>query len=247
MLALNRLYNEECLNGMDKLPDSCIDMVFCDLPYGTTNCSWDSVLDLKTLWRQYNRVVKDNGAVILTAAQPFTSVLILSNIKYFKYCWVWEKSKATGYLNSKSMPLRSHEDVCVFYRNPPVYNPQMVSGIPYNKGTALRETDVYGKQASTTVESKDGMRFPRTNLYFKTAESEGEVIHPTQKPVALIEYFIKTYSIKGDIVLDNCMGSGSTAIACLNLRRNYIGFELETKYYHKALKRLNKHQIPLFY
>lgn len=246
MLELNKIYNEDCIEGMNRIPDSSIDMVFCDLPYGTTNCKWDSILDLDKLWEQYRRVVKKAGAVVLTAAQPFTSVLISSNIKEFKYCWVWEKSKATGYLNAKKMPLRSHEDVCIFYRNFPTYNPQMTKGTPYFKGTALRETDVYGKQKITTVENTDGLRYPRTNIYFKTAESEGKVVHPTQKPVALVEYFIKTYSNPGDVVLDTCMGSGSTAIACMNQRRNFIGFELDKEYYDKASLRISKHNIPLF-
>lgn len=231
---------------MKRLQDHSIDMVFCDLPYGATQCCWDSIIDLESLWKQYDRIVKINGAVVLTASQPFTSILIMSNTKYFKYCWVWEKSKATGYLNSKNRPLKSHEDVCVFYRKLPTYNPQMVSGKPYNKGTALRPTDVYGKQAVTTVENIDGLRYPRTNLYFKTAESEGKVIHPTQKPVSLIKYFIKTYSNVGDTVLDNCMGSGATAIACMDLHRNYIGFELDKAYYDASIIRIDKHQPPLF-
>lgn len=231
---------------MKQLPDHSIDMVFCDLPYGTTKCSWDSIIDLESLWKQYDRVVKNNGAIILTASQPFTTTLIMSNIKYFKYCWVWEKSKATGYLNAKKMPLKSHEDVCVFYQDLPTYNPQMVNGIPYHKGTALRPTEVYGKQKVTTVKNTDGLRYPRTNLYFKTAESEGKVIHPTQKPVSLVKYFVKTYSNVGETILDNCMGSGTTAIACINTGRNYIGFELDKKCYDLSIDRINKHQIPLF-
>ena len=245
-LEKNVVYNENCLVGMDRIPDGVVDMVFCDLPYGTTNCSWDSVLDLELLWKQYNRVLKDNGAVVLTASQPFTSILISSNLRNFKYCWVWEKSKATGYLNSKKMPLKSHEDICVFYKKPPTYNPQMSQGKPYNKGTALRTTDVYGKQTATTVENKNGMRYPRTNIYFKTAESEGKVIHPTQKPVSLVKYFINTYSNEGDLVLDNCMGSGSTAIACKELSRDYIGFELDKDYYNKCLVRVLEHNSDLF-
>lgn len=231
---------------MKQLPGHSIDMVFCDLPYGTTQCSWDSVIDLGSLWKEYYRIVKTNGAVILTASQPFTSILIMSNIKYFKYCWVWEKSKATGYLNAKKMPLKSHEDVCVFYQKPPTYNPQMVNGEPYSKGTALRSTDVYGKQKVTTVKNIDGKRYPRTNLYFKTAESEGKLIHPTQKPVNLVKYFIKTYSNENDIILDSCMGAGTTAVACMDLRRNYVGFELDKDYYDKSVIRISKHQIPLF-
>ena len=164
----------------------------------------------------------------------------MSNPKYFKYNWVWEKSKATGYLNAKKMPLRAHEDVCVFYKKPPVYNPQMVQGTPYNKGTAHRPTDVYGSQRETLVKNDSGLRYPRTVQYFKTAESEGKVLHPTQKPLALFEYLIKTYSNEGDLILDNCIGCGTTAVACINTNRDYIGIELEEKYYNITLERIQK-------
>lgn len=239
-MKLDIIYNEECLAGMKKIEDHSVDMILCDLPYGTTQCKWDSVIDLPSLWEQYYRVAKENAAIVLTAAQPFTTILINSNIKDFKYTWVWEKSKATGYLNAKKAPLKAHEDICVFYRKQPAYNPQMVSGEPYNKGKALRTTEVYGGQREVLVQNEDGLRYPRTVLYFKTAESEGKVIHPTQKPVCLMEYFIRTYTNEGDVVLDNCMGSGSTAIACINTKRHYIGFELDTKYYEKAVNRVEK-------
>jgi len=239
-MNLNVIYNEDCLVGMNKIKDHSIDMVLCDLPYGTTQCKWDSIIDLDLLWKQYNRITKENAAIVLTASQPFTSTLINSNLKYFKYCWVWEKSKATGYLNSKKMPMKAHEDICVFYKKLPVYNPQMIQGEPYNKGKALRTTEVYGNQKEILVKNKSGLRYPRTVLYFKTAENEGKVIHPTQKPVALLEYLIKTYTNKEEIVLDNCIGSASTAIACINTNRYYIGFELSNEYYNKGLERINK-------
>ena len=299
---INEVLLGDCLELMKDIPDGSIDMVLCDLPYGTTQCKWDTVIPLDKLWKEYNRVCKKNAAIILTAAQPFTSNLVMSNPKYFKYNWIWEKSKATGYLNAKKMPMRAHEDICVFYRKPPIYNPQMVQGKPYNKGTAHRPTDVYGSQGlkektkkrkelkkilskenslelirqemdkmglewtiidktqdmvdkiidavkplKTTVKNDTGLRYPRTVQYFKTAESEGKksIIHPTQKPLALFEYLVKTYSNEGDLILDNCIGGGTTAVACINTNRNYIGMELDEGYYEKCLERIKKVQEKL--
>lgn len=226
---------------MSKLPDKSIDLILCDLPYGTTQCKWDTVIPYSDLWAQYTRLIKDKCAIVLTASQPFTSSLIMSNTGMYKYSWVWEKSKATGYLNSKRRPMVAHEDIVVFSNGAPRYYPQMTDGNPYHKGTALRPTDVYGSQKVTTVSNKDGKRYPRSVQYFKTAESEGKVIHPTQKPVALMEYIIKTYSIKGDVVLDNCMGSGSTAVAAINTERNYIGYEINVDYHAAATARIDKY------
>tara|TARA_Y100001938_G_C8042374_1_gene406853 strand:+ start:586 stop:1323 length:738 start_codon:yes stop_codon:yes gene_type:complete len=237
---INTIINGDCLEVMKNIPDGSVDMVLCDLPYGTTNCKWDSILPLDKLWEHYNRVTKKNGAIVLTAAQPFTSVLISSNLKNFKYTWVWEKSKATGYLNAKRMPMRAHEDVCVFYRKPPLYNPQMWQSTPYNKGKAHRPTDVYGSQVATLVKNDTGLRYPRSVQYFKTAESEGKVYHPTQKPLTLFEYLIKTYTNEGDVVLDNCLGAGTTAIAAIRNNRKYIGIELEKEYYDISCERVNQ-------
>jgi DNA modification methylase len=223
---------------MNTIESGSVDMIFCDLPFGTTQCKWDSVIPLPQLWKHYERIIKPNGAIVLNSAQPFTSVLIASNLKLFKYTWVWEKSKATGYLNAKKQPMRAHEDICIFYKNQPTYNPQMTEGEPYNKGKAHRPTDVYGSQRETLVESKDGLRYPRSVIYFKTAESEGEVIHPTQKPVALCEYMIRTYTNEGMLVLDNCTGSGSICLAAKNLNRQYIGIEQSEEFFKKAQKRL---------
>lgn len=238
----NKIILGDCLEIMKDIPDGSVDMLLVDLPYGTTQCKWDSIIDLKQLWKQYNRICKKNAAMVFTAAQPFTSALIMSNPKNFKYTWVWEKSKATGYLNAKKMPMRAHEDICVFYRKPPVYNPQMTQGEPYNKGSAHRPTDVYGSQVEVLVKNDTGLRYPRTVQYFKTAESEGKksVIHPTQKPLKLFEYLINTYTNEGDLVLDNCIGSGTTAAACINTNRDFIGIELEEKYYHRATERIKK-------
>lgn len=222
-----------------KLEDDSVDLLLTDLPYGTTNCKWDSPLPLDRLWEQYNRVCKLNAPMIFTAAQPFTSALVMSNPKNFKYTWVWEKSKATGYLNAKKMPMRAHEDVCVFYRKPPLYNPQMWQSTPYDKGTAHRPTDVYGKQVTTTVKNDTGLRYPRSVQYFKTAESEGKSVHPTQKPVSLMSYLVKTYTNPGDLVLDNAMGIGTTGIAAAKENRSFVGMEIDREYYLEAKRRIN--------
>ena len=237
-LSVDVVYNMDCLDGMESLPCQSVDMILCDLPYGTTQCKWDVIIPFVELWAQYKRIIKDNGAIVLTSAQPFTSLLIASNIELFKYSWVWEKSKATGYLNSKKRPLVAHEDVLVFAKKQTKYNPQMVQGNPYYKGSAYRPTDVYGKQKEILVENKSGLRYPRTVQYFKTAESEGKVYHSTQKPLSLFEYLIKTYTDEGDIVLDNCMGSGTTALACMNTNRHYIGYEKDKKYFNIINQRI---------
>ena len=232
------LLQGDCLELMKDIPDKSINLMLCDLPYGTTQYKWDSVIPFDKLWAQYNRIVKDNGAIVLFGSEPFTSCLICSNLKNYKYSWVWEKSKATNYLNAKKQPLRAFEDICVFYKKQPTYNPQMTQGQPYNKGTALRTTEVYGTQIATEVKNEDGLRYPCNVIYFKTAEAEGKVQHPTQKPVALLEYLIKTYTNEGDVVLDNCMGSGSTGVACKNTNREFIGMELDENYYKVACERL---------
>ena len=241
----NKIFLKDCIEGMKELPDSSVDMILCDLPYGTTQCKWDVIIPFDALWTQYNRLIKPHGAIVLTASQPFTSLLVSSNIKNYRYCWVYEKSKATGYLNAKKRPLVAHEDILVFSNDTVCYYPQMTQGEPYNKGTALRPTDVYGSQKVTTVKNDDGMRYPRTVQYFKTAESEGKVIHPTQKPVRLFEYLVKTYTQEDAVVLDNCMGSGTTAIACINTNRNFVGFETDPMY-AKLLESRIQSLIPEF-
>lgn len=236
----NKIYLGDCLEVMASLPDKSIDMILCDLPYGTTQCKWDAVIPFNSLWIQYERLIKDHGAIVLTAAQPFTSALVMSNPSLFRYSLVWEKSKATGYLNSKKMPLRAHEDILVFYKKIPIYNPQMVNGEPYDKGKAHRPTEVYREQKGEIhVKNDSGQRFPRSVLYFKTAESEGKVYHPTQKPVELFKYLIETYTNEGDIVLDNCIGSGTTAIACIHTNRKFIGIESEKKFYDITMQRID--------
>lgn len=222
---INKVVEGDCLKIMKNIPDKSIDMILCDLPYGTTQNKWDSVIPLDKLWAQYNRIIKDNGAIVLTSNGIFTAQLILSQPKIYKYKWVWEKSKATNFLNAKKQPLRKHEDVCVFYKKQPVYNPQMTEGEAYNKGRRKNQlTGSYGDFSSVKVKS-DGKRYPTDIVYFKTAESEGEVYHPTQKPVELGRYMIKTYTKAGDIVLDNTCGSGSFLVATVKEGRNFIGIE----------------------
>jgi len=229
---------------MNEIDHNTVDLLYCDLPYGTTQCKWDTVIDLDKWWALVWKVCKPNAAVVLHSAQPFTATLVNSQIKYFKYDWVWEKSKATNYLNAKKQPLRAHESICVFYKKPPVYNPQMTQGTAYNKGTAKRETDVYGKQVAVEVKS-EGQRYPRSVQYFVTAESEGK-LHPTQKPIALAEYIIKTYTNEGDVMCDPTMGSATACLAARNLNRDYIGIELEEEYFFIAEQRLHaKSQIPI--
>jgi site-specific DNA-methyltransferase (adenine-specific) len=231
----------ECIEEMKSIEKESIDMILCDLPYGTTQCKWDVVIPFDKLWEQYERIIKPNGAIVLTATQPFTSQLVMSNLKLFKYSLVWEKSKSTGYLNSKKMPMRSHEDILVFYKKPPTYNPQMTEGKPYDKGTAHRPTEVYREQKKEVhVKNDSGLRYPKSVQYFKTAESEGKVYHPTQKPIKLFEWLINTFSNENDIILDNCMGSGTTIIASINTNRRYIGIELDSKYYDITQERVKK-------
>jgi site-specific DNA-methyltransferase (adenine-specific)/modification methylase len=225
---LNKVFEEDCLDLMEHLPDSCVDMVLCDLPYGTTQNKWDSVIPLDKLWERYNRIVKKNGAIVLTSQGIFTAKLILSNEKDFKYKIVWEKSKPTNFLNAKKQPLRKHEDICVFYRNQPTYNPQMSIGKSYTKGIRKDQyTGSYGNFRPVLVENKDGLRYPNDIVYFKTPESEveGTVWHPTQKPVELGRYLIRTYSNEGNVILDNTSGAGSFLVSALLEQRNFIGIE----------------------
>jgi DNA modification methylase len=197
---------------------------------GTTACKWDSVIPFDEMWLRLNKLIKPNGAIVLFGSEPFSSALRMSNIKNYKYDWVWEKSKATNFLNAKKQPLRAKENISVFYTKQPIYNPQMKKGEAYNKGVRKEQTenDVYGSFEQTEVKS-DGDRYPRDVLYFKTAESEGDTFHKTQKPVALMEYLIKTYTNENEAVLDFTMGSGSTGVACVNLNRDFIGIEIDTE------------------
>ena len=223
---VNHLFEGDCIEEMEKIPDGAIDMVLCDLPYGTTQNPWDSVIPLDKLWRAYRRVVKDDGAIVLTGQGAFTARLIISNESEFRYKIVWEKSKPTNFLNARRQPLRKHEDVCVFYRRQPSYNPQMTVGEPYSKGVRKDQlSGSYGNFKPVLVASRNGDRFPTDVVYFKTAESEGKVWHPTQKPVSLGQYLIRTFTKPGEIVLDNAFGSGSFLVAAVLEGRNYVGIE----------------------
>ena len=220
---VNSIFEGDCIEIMKQFPDNCIDMILCDLPYGTTQNKWDSIIPLDELWHEYKRIIKENGAIVLTSQGLFTAQLMLSNPKQFKYKWVWEKSKPTNFLNAKKQPLRKYEDVCVFYKKQPVYNPQMVQGEPYDKGFRKNQlSGSYGDFQPVHVHS-DGKRYPTDVIYFKTAESEGEVIHPTQKPVELGRYFVRTYTNPGALVLDNTFGSGSFLLSALLEGRNFVG------------------------
>jgi site-specific DNA-methyltransferase (adenine-specific)/modification methylase len=222
---INRLFEGNCLKELKKIPDQSIDLILCDLPYGTTQNKWDSVIPLDPLWDEYLRIIKTRGAIVLTSQGIFTAKLILSKEEFFKYKVVWEKSKATNFLNAKKQPLRKHEDVCVFYQKQPTYYPQMTEGEPYNKGTRKDQlTGSYGDFDPVEVKSS-GSRYPTDIVYFKTAESEGKVWHPTQKPVELGRYFVRTFTDPGEIVLDNAFGSGSFLVSALSEGRNFIGIE----------------------
>lgn len=221
----NALFEGDCLQVMENIPDASIDMVLCDLPYGTTQNKWDSVIDLSKLWAAYNRIVKPNGAIVLTSQGIFTAKLMLSNENQFKYKISWEKSKSTNFLNAKKQPLRKHEDICVFYRKQPTYNPQMGEGVAYDKGIRKDQlSGSYGDFKPKHVKS-DGERYPTDVVYFKTAESEGAVWHPTQKPIELGRYLIRTYTMPGDLVLDNSFGSGSFLVAAALEGRDFCGIE----------------------
>jgi len=226
----------DCLERMKEIPDGSVDMVLSDPPYGTTQCKWDSVIDLPLMWEQLKRVIKPKGAIVLFCAEPFASTLRVSNIKQYKYDWVWVKDSVTGFLNSKKQPLRNNEQVAVFYKKQPNYIPQMRTGFkPYTCRQGDTKTDNYGKQTGAVTVS-DGSRYPLNTIEFKRDKDK---IHPTQKPVALMEYLIKTYTNEGETVLDFAMGSGSTGVAAKNLSREFIGIEMDQGYFDIAQARIN--------
>lgn len=236
---LNRIIEGDCLEVMKNIPPQSIDMILCDLPYGTTQNLWDSVIPLDQLWQQYERVIKNNGVIALTAQGTFSAKLMLSNPKIFKYKIVWVKSKPTNFLNAKKQPLRKHEDILIFYKNQPHYNPQMSMGEPYNKGYRKNQlTGSYGDFGVVEVKS-NGERYPTDVIYFKTAESEGTVYHPTQKPVELGRYLIKTFTKPGGIVLDNTCGSGSFLVSAVFEGRKFIGIEKNQEVYMFKNRKVN--------
>ncbi|WP_397548128.1 DNA-methyltransferase [Rossellomorea marisflavi] len=233
---------------MAKIQNKSIDMILCDLPYGVTNQNkWDQIIPFDKLWEQYNRIIKDNGAIVLTAVKPFSAMLIMSNPKMYRYDIIWKKNKSTGFLNAKKMPLRSHEEILVFYKKLPTYNPQKTEGHKpantYTKNTS--DGSNYGRTKTGISGGGQTDRYPTSIIDIKVMNNDDpDKWHPTQKPVELFEWLIKTYTDEGDLVLDNCMGSGTTALACINTGRNFIGFELDTEYHNRATTYLtNKNNI----
>lgn len=239
------LIHGDCLEEMKNIPDESIDMILCDLPYEISACKWDKLIDLKKLWEQYDRIIKPDGAIVLFASQPFTSKLIMSNIEEYKYNWVWIKDNATNFLNSHYQPMKKTEDICVFgkmavsysKKGNMKYNPQLDIGTPYKTTNDVqrRTNAVIRSTIKNVITENNGTRMPTNILEYKR---DKEKLHPTQKPVELLEYLIKTYTNENETVLDNCMGSGSTGVACKNTNRNFVGIELDEKYYNIAKERI---------
>lgn len=261
--AVAELLLGDTLERIKDIANGQVDCIITDLPYGTTQCSWDSVIPFEPLWAEFNRIKKPNAPVILFSAGIFSATVVMSNPGSYKYEIIWEKSKASGHLNSKKMPMRAHENIHVFYDRPCTYNAQMVEGTPYDKGTAVRPTDVYGAQAETHVINTTGLRWPRSVQYFKTAESEkgkgrgypiildddGNPIldqhgkkkkNSTQKPVELMSWLIKTFSNPGDTIFDATMGTGTTGVAAVELNRNFIGIDLDKDFVKAAKQRIQE-------
>jgi len=231
---LNKVTQGDCLEIMREIPDKSVDMILCDLPYGTTACKWDSIIPFDALWTEYERVIKDNGAIVLTSSQPFTTSLIASNMNLYRYSLIWEKEQGVNFLMAKKQPLKVHEDINVFYKKQPTYNPQMTKGKPYTSGKGT-SGEVTGHV--TKVQTKnEGTRYPHSVI--KINRETG--LHPTQKPVALFEYLIRTYTNEGETVLDNCLGSGTAAVAAINTGRNFIGIEREWEYCEIAQRRIDE-------
>ena len=231
------LMQGDCLELMKDIPEGSIDMILCDLPYGTTACKWDSVIPFEPLWHEYKRIIKDRGAIVLFGSEPFATELRHSNLKMYRYDWVWEKEQGANFMLCKYQPYKVHEVISVFSKSRHFYNPQMTVGKPYisGKGTS---GDITGN-VKKVQKTNNGTRFPRSVQYFATDKAKGS-FHPTQKPVALLEYLVKTYTNEGDTVLDNCMGSGSTGVACMNTGRRFIGIELDKQYFEIAEKRIKE-------
>ena len=249
-MEIDRIYNEDCLVGMKDIPDKSIDAIICDLPYGVLNrqnksAQWDNRIPLEPLWEQYERVIKDNGAIVLFAQGMFTAQLMMSNPKMWRYNLIWKKGNmVSGFLDAKRKPLRNHEDIVVFYRNQPTYNPQMTYGVPNHKkggGNHKFTQRCYGKMKDTpTIITNE--KYPISVLDFNR---EKDCYHPTQKPVNLISWLVRTYTNEGDLVLDNCMGSGTTAVACIKEKRHFIGYEITKEYFDIAQERIKQEQSQL--
>ena len=244
-------YNMDCIEGMKLIDSGTVDLILTDLPYGITQCEWDKVVPLDLFWEQAKRIIKDNGAIVLTAKQPFTTDLINSNREWYRYNLVWVKNISTGFYNAKVMPLQTHEDICIFYKHKPTYNPQMETGFErkVSKASSKRKcqsAEIYNK-AICTKDYDSTERYPISLLYFESDKYKNS-LHPTQKPVAMFEYLIKTFSNEGNLVVDCCGGSNTTGVACHRTRRRYIGFEKEKKFFDIGTERIKSEveQISMF-
>lgn len=241
-----QLLQGDCLELIKDIPDGSVDMVLADPPYGTTRNKWDSVIPPDKLWEQYRRICKQNAAIVLFSQMPFSATLVSSNPKEFRYEIIWQKSQGTGHLNANRMPLKIHENILVFYRSLPTYNPQKTDGHKPYKTCSRHGNTNYGKQRDTETVITDGTRYPVDVIHFPACNNSAEKpVHPTQKPVSLLEYLICTYTNEGETVLDNCMGSGSTGVACVNTGRNFIGMELDPGYFETAKRRIEEAQERL--
>ena len=253
-VSRSTFYQGDCLVEMDKIADKSVDMILCDLPYGTTACKWDSVIPFEPMWEQYNRIAKDSAAIVLTASQPFTSALIMSNIKNFRYEWIWEKNFSGGFILAKKQPMKYHENVLVFYRKQPTYNPIFEEYADTTKNRFKNSGKVNSSklQAANYTNEIQGIKrvqdevqlergaYPKSVQKIKGVPNcNGGRLHPTEKPVALMEYLIKTYTNEGETVLDNCMGSGTTGVACKKAGRHFIGIEKDLKYFEIAVSRVS--------
>jgi len=245
-------YLGDCLEIMKEIPDKSVDMIMCDLPYGTTGCKWDIIIPFEPLWKEYKRITKDNSAIVLTASQPFTSALIMSNIKMFKYELIWDKDRPSGFALCNKRPMPQHENILIFYNNQPTYNPQMTIGKPSANGWNKTKENSSQPNLPAIKKTYTDKKFPKTIIY-KKKNGASTYLHPTQKPVDLFEYLIKTYSNEGDLILDNCAGSGTTAVACERSKRRWICIEKEKEYYELATERVkqqnhwknyNQHEVP---
>jgi site-specific DNA-methyltransferase (adenine-specific) len=237
------LWLGDCLELMINIPDESVDCIICDLPFGTTSCKWDTIIPFESLWLQYKRITKKDAAIVLFGTQPFTSSLIMSNPKQFKYEWIWHKSKSGSAFTAKYRPVSKHENILVFGKGKTKYNPQKIEGEPYKRNRValtdkINNHDI-GFNGKGIFSENDGFRYPITIQFFQQKWRRQDQLHPTQKPVEMMEYLIKTYTNENDLVLDNCMGSGTTCLAAKNLNRQFIGIEKEEEYYNIAVKRLN--------
>lgn len=236
-----KLYEGDCLEIMKDIPGKSIDMILCDLPYGTTKCKWDVIIPFELLWKQYNRIIKDNGVIALFGTEPFSSYLRISNIKNYRYDIIWEKSRISNFMFVKKQIGKAHENISIFYKKQPTYNPQMQKGEPYKRDACKRKETIMNRVTHKTEINNKGTRYPRSVI--KVNFHNRGLMHPTQKPTELLEFLIRSFTNEGDTVLDNAMGSGSTGVACLNTNRKFIGIELDEKYFKIAKNRIENYNI----